>query len=172
VESKLIPCERCGAGVALLIFAPGATDLRRFEDYGDRESRSSYQKILIIVPILLNTLYSGLLGGLIVELIVQLVGLPAVGLSYGLLVGLIVAQYNGGHTCLQHVLIRGLLTRNGSAPWRYAAFLDYAAERILLRKVGGGYMFIHRYLLDYFARLESVGPTQAATSIISDSQTS
>jgi hypothetical protein len=29
--------------------------------------------------------------------------------------------------------------------------LDYAAERILLRKVGGGYVFLHRMLLDYFA---------------------
>jgi hypothetical protein len=29
------------------------------------------------------------------------------------------------------VLIRWMLTRNGSAPWRYAAPLDYAAERIL-----------------------------------------
>ena len=65
-----------------------------------------------------------------------------------------------------------MLVRKDLAPWRYADFLDYAAERILLRKVGGGYMFIHRYLLDYFARLESVGPTQAATPIISDSQTS
>jgi hypothetical protein len=34
-----------------------------------------------------------------------------------------------------------MLTRNGSAPWRYAAFLDYAAERVLLRKVGGGYPY-------------------------------
>jgi len=55
-----------------------------------------------------------------------------------------------------------IIVWNNSAPWHYAAFLDDAAERILLRKVGGGYTFIHRYLLDYFARLESVDPTQAA----------
>jgi hypothetical protein len=36
-------------------------------------------------------------------------------------------------------------------PWNYVKFLDYAAERILLRKVGGGYIFIHRMLLEYFA---------------------
>jgi hypothetical protein len=30
---------------------------------------------------------------------------------------------------------------------------DYAVERILLRKVGGGYLFIHRLILDYFASL-------------------
>lgn len=38
---------------------------------------------------------------------------------------------------------------------RYVDFLDYAAERILLRKVGGGYMFIHRLLLKYFAELDT-----------------
>jgi hypothetical protein len=32
-------------------------------------------------------------------------------------------------------------------------FLDYATECILLRKVGGGYIFIHRLLQDYFAAL-------------------
>jgi hypothetical protein len=33
VESKLIPCQRCGVMVAMLIFAPGATDPGSFEDY-------------------------------------------------------------------------------------------------------------------------------------------
>jgi hypothetical protein len=33
IESKVIPCERCGAVVAMLIFAPKATDQARFEDY-------------------------------------------------------------------------------------------------------------------------------------------
>lgn len=33
VESKLIPCERCGAMAAMLIFAPEATHESRFEDY-------------------------------------------------------------------------------------------------------------------------------------------
>jgi hypothetical protein len=42
VESKLIQCERCGAGVALLIFAPGATDPGRLEDY----ARRMYQQVV------------------------------------------------------------------------------------------------------------------------------
>ena len=42
VESKLIQCERCDAGVALLIFAPGATDPERFEDY----ARRMYQQVV------------------------------------------------------------------------------------------------------------------------------
>ena len=33
--------------------------------------------------------------------------------------------------------------------------LHYAADRIFLRKVGGGYIFIHRMLMEYFAALEA-----------------
>jgi len=33
IESKIIPCERCGTAVAMRIFAPKATDSGRFEDY-------------------------------------------------------------------------------------------------------------------------------------------
>jgi hypothetical protein len=32
-------------------------------------------------------------------------------------------------------------------------FLDHCAKLVLLKKVGGGYIFIHRMLLDYFADL-------------------
>ena len=37
------------------------------------------------------------------------------------------------------------------APLNYVCFLDYATARIFLRKVGGGYIFVHRMLLEYFA---------------------
>src|SRR5258708_3740108 len=33
IESKRIPCERCGTVVAMLIFAPNATDAGHLEDY-------------------------------------------------------------------------------------------------------------------------------------------
>jgi len=32
--------------------------------------------------------------------------------------------------------------------------MDEATERLLLRRVGGSYIFVHRMLLDYFAELE------------------
>ncbi|MCK4811544.1 MAG: hypothetical protein KAS74_04670 [Methanosarcinales archaeon] len=47
-----------------------------------------------------------------------------------------------------------MLWRNGFAPLNYVRFLDYAAGCIFLRKVGGGYIFVHRLLLEYFASLE------------------
>jgi len=43
-------------------------------------------------------------------------------------------------------------------PLHYSAFLDYCAERIFLRKVGGGYIFVHRLLMEYFASLEASQP--------------
>ena len=61
----------------------------------------------------------------------------------------------GGLASFRHYVLRYLLWRTGSVPWHYVPFLDYAAEHILLRKVGGGYIFIHRLLLEYFASLDS-----------------
>lgn len=38
------------------------------------------------------------------------------------------------------------------------------ASNILLRKVGGGYIFIHRMLLEYFANLDELdGTTEVVT---------
>jgi hypothetical protein len=48
-------------------------------------------------------------------------------------------------------VIRWLLARHRTFPFRAQAFLDDATTRILLRRVGGGYSFIHRRLQDYFA---------------------
>jgi hypothetical protein len=48
-------------------------------------------------------------------------------------------------------------------PWNYARFLDFCTECILLRKVGGGYVFLHRLLMDYFAALDTEPPTAART---------
>ncbi len=69
------------------------------------------------------------------------------GESIGLAAGLTF----GGAAFIQHYILRFLLWRAGSMPWNYPRFLDYAADRIILRKVGGGYIFVHRMLLEYFA---------------------
>jgi hypothetical protein len=70
-------------------------------------------------------------------------------LVFGLIFGLIY----GGSACIQHFTLRLMLYRNGSIPLNYVRFLDYCAERIFLRKVGGGYIFVHRLLMEHFAAL-------------------
>jgi WD40 repeat protein/DNA polymerase III delta prime subunit len=59
----------------------------------------------------------------------------------------------GGLDATWHYILRLILTWQRHMPWRYARFLDYAAERVFLQKVGGYYIFIHRLLLEYFASL-------------------
>jgi hypothetical protein len=68
----------------------------------------------------------------------------------------------GGLTCIQHIVLRYILYYSNTIPWNYPAFLDYCADRILLRRVGGGYIFIHRLLQDYFASLDTPHRLQAA----------
>ena len=69
----------------------------------------------------------------------------AAGLSFGLALG-------GGEACIKHGILRLILFFQGRIPWNYARFLDYAADRIFLQKVGGGYIFVHRLLLEHFAK--------------------
>lgn len=80
----------------------------------------------------------------------RIIALALLGLAMGGALGIIVALLNGGFAVLQHYLLRLMLWRRGF-PWNWSRFLDYAAERIFLQKVGGGYQFIHRYLQEYFA---------------------
>lgn len=74
-----------------------------------------------------------------------------IALRSGAILSLAAGLYCGGAAYVQHFTLRFLLWFTRCAPLDYPRFLDYAAERILMRKVGGSYMFIHRLLLEYFA---------------------
>jgi hypothetical protein len=99
----------------------------------------------------------GSIGSLIFSLIVGLLSHDSTsGLVYGALGGLCIGLWYGGLDVIQHFLVRFLLWRAGSLPWRLAPFLDYAVEELhFLQKVGGGYIFVHRYLLEHFAAMET-----------------
>jgi hypothetical protein len=77
-------------------------------------------------------------------------------MCFGLYLGLAA----GGEACLYHLALRLVLWHNNFAPLNYIRFLDYAATRIFLRKVGGGYVFVHRMLLEYFAALHQTSTEQ------------
>jgi NACHT domain len=74
-------------------------------------------------------------------------------LGSGLIGGLFGAIIGGGAACIQHFSLRLLLYHKKYAPWNYARFLDYATDRLFLQKVGGGYIFVHRMLLEHFAEM-------------------
>jgi hypothetical protein len=99
-------------------------------------------------------LFAGLFAGLRAGLTIGLRAGLTIGLTIGLAIGLIAGLVGGGDTCIQHFSLRLILTRQGHIPWNYARFLDHAAERLFLQKVGGGYIFIHRLLLEHIAQLD------------------
>lgn len=81
------------------------------------------------------------------------------------IVGLYIGLSKGGKACIQHFILRLVLYMQGYIPWNLASFLDLAAERTFLQKVGGGYIFINRLLLEHSAAkggenyLEKMRPT-------------
>ena len=76
-------------------------------------------------------------------------------LLFGPLFGTI---FGGGLAVIQHIGVRRYLSSQSFLPYAWpwqdqklAYFLDQMVDRFLLHRVGGGWMFIHRYLLEYFA---------------------
>jgi transcriptional regulator with XRE-family HTH domain len=61
---------------------------------------------------------------------------------------------SGGWAVLRHYALRWILHSRHVFPWHAQVFLNDASARILLRRVGGGYSFIHRLLMEYFADLD------------------
>jgi hypothetical protein len=82
----------------------------------------------------------------------QMFGLIVFGLIFALIVGL----NRGGSAVIKHYALRLILWLSGYTPLNFVKFLDYCAKLILLKKVGGGYIFIHRMLLEYFADLPAI----------------
>ncbi|MCB0172310.1 MAG: tetratricopeptide repeat protein [Anaerolineae bacterium] len=72
---------------------------------------------------------------------------------FSIIFGLIGGLRSGGLQIIQHFTLRSILWLYGYIPWNYEHFLDYAVECIFLRKAGGGYIFIHRSMLEYFVSI-------------------
>ena len=100
-------------------------------------------------------LVGGLVGGLLGGLDFWLGGALGFWLAVGLGVGLVAGLGSGLAAAMQHYILRFWLWRTHTFPWRVVSFLDDATARILLRRVGEGYSFTHRFLLDHFADLNT-----------------
>jgi hypothetical protein len=92
-------------------------------------------------------------NSLVIFMITSLVGWALSRDSFMLIFGLMIALSTGGSAAMQHYALRLTVWRKGYAPLNIVKFLDQCEKLIFLKKVGGGYIFIHRMLLDYFADL-------------------
>ncbi|MCA9572058.1 MAG: hypothetical protein KC656_29670, partial [Myxococcales bacterium] len=77
-----------------------------------------------------------------------LVGLPhperSAAAVAGPMLGLIAGMVRGGWAVVMHLALRIVLAATTPLPLRLVPLLEAAADRGLLRRVGGGYLFLHR----------------------------
>jgi len=103
--------------------------LMHFMVYGLYRFTSQTTKLELFTASVLLPIY---LGGLLV---------------YTVLAGL----WYGGTDIIKHYILRLILFHKGKAPRRFDHFLKYAVRLGFIHKVGGGYIFMHSLLRDYFA---------------------
>jgi hypothetical protein len=128
------------------------------EIHTDDESSVYSRKAIIgmFVGMIVGT--AGLLVGVLLEApanIFRQYGGVILGAS--LVVGLFLGWINGGEAVIQYYATRFLISKRNHLPWRLAPFLDHCVNLIFLRRVGGGYIFIHRLLMEHFAEMYTEG---------------
>ena len=113
---------------------------------------------------LFTTLTLGLLiGGLTASLYDSAYGVW-LGLILGLCVGIAASIWHGGLALIRHYLLRGVLVLGGYTPLGYVGFLNDACDLIFLRRVGGGFQFVHDRLRQHFARRAEVSADGSMTT--------
>jgi len=76
-------------------------------------------------------------------------------------VGIIVALWYGGSDLIKAIILRWMLYSSKRIPLHFTSFLDFAYERILLRKVAGSYVFIHIAFRDHMAQIRTLDEMQS-----------
>ena len=95
----------------------------------------------------------GLSGGLLFGILFGFQNGADLGLMFGLGMGMAAFLWYGGLDVIQHYTLRVILWYRRHTPFVYFRFLNYATERIFLQRVVGGFIFIHRLLLEHFAAM-------------------
>jgi hypothetical protein len=150
VSLKGLPGIFMGLALGGLASIPGAARDKELSDL--REGKVSHALLDFS-----SYLFMGLvMGGLPFGLVFAILGND---LMLGFLAGLGAALIGGGGVALQYVLLRFWLWRMQAFPLDARRFLKDATSRVLLRRVGGGYSFTHRLLLEYFADLDTTPPS-------------
>jgi hypothetical protein len=133
---------------------------KAFPNQGIKLSLKNSLFVLVVIW-LAFALIGGLIGWSIGPLtkkwaaFTSVVGL-IVGVIVGAICGMIRGLKQGGLAVNKHYALRLTLWLKGYTPLNFIKFLDHCARLVLLKKVGGGYIFIHRMLLEYFADLPAI----------------
>jgi hypothetical protein len=128
----------------------------------------------ILVVGLAGGLVFGLVVGVGYGLVFRLIHRPVFVLGSGLVAGIVAGMVVGlgfgllsdvGRAVISHYVLRWYIHRAGHLPLKLVPFLDAMSELLLLRRVGGGYIFIHRTLMERFASLSGEELHEMASGI-------
>jgi hypothetical protein len=109
----------------------------------------AYVGLVVAIPLLLYPF-----GGMSMEnlgLLNNLITPFIVAIPLGLLLGIT----RGGDDVIRHFSVRLALRARGALPLALTPFLNACADRTLLQRVGAGYIFLHRLLMEYLAGLSN-----------------
>jgi len=97
----------------------------------------------------------GLLAGLasLIGFLFTLKGGLIAGLIIGSFFGVGVGLLSGGGFAIRYYTLVFIMKSINLLPWRLVPFLDHCVDLIFLRRVGGGYIFVHRLLMEHFAEM-------------------
>ncbi len=125
----------------------------------------TWREFMLWLSIILGTgLFAWLLAKQFTQRPPQEITDPIAWLLAASVLGLSVRPAHELLTVTRHYAIRFWLWRAHLFPWKAASFLEDATARILLRRVGGGYSFAHRLLLDFFADTATTFPEQTSST--------
>lgn len=71
--------------------------------------------------------------------------------GFSIFMSIVAGLIGGLGDSYNHIFLRIILYQNNLAPKRFDTFLEHVIERRIMRRVGGSAIFIHRYILEYFA---------------------
>jgi hypothetical protein len=123
----------------------------------DRITVSGQRLKLVFSTLIFSSLLIGAITGVLTwnqsepinGLINGLISAVAFGLSMMLIDGL----NERGFSLIRYYTLRFVLIRHHQLPRHLIDFLDFTVGLIFLRRVGGGYIFVHRLLMEHFAQL-------------------
>jgi hypothetical protein len=155
-----IMAPRDFSGKTTIVFAVGGLILGGMRGRRVEEKSRPNQGILLSIR---NAVVAALLTGPVLGVLMLVSYDWRTGVITALISALIVFSLFGGSALTKYLLLHLFLRYLGYTPWRFSRFLDHASRLVFLRKVGGGYIYIHRSLQEYFASSYTARPERPAT---------
>jgi hypothetical protein len=99
-----------------------------------------------------NALMASVIVGLTILVVTTVVWqISFLGFIAGTLSVLVALFIYGGGNVANHFYLRFLLWMTKDLSWDLVSFLEFSVDRVFLHRVGGGYLFTHQTLQNYFA---------------------